>query len=141
MYRKRQSLGFLGMLMVALFVLSACDGANSSSWRNVRNNVEEVLPYNGGFSISVDSATSGRRNRTFEMTQDQLDYMLVLSESESGSIILTISQDGKLDGSETVLDVSNFREGISLANMEPGPIRFSLEFEDIVNSNTLIRWR
>jgi len=140
MYRKRQSLAFLGMLMVALLALSACDGANSSSWRNVRNNVEEVLPYNGGFSISVDSAT-GRRNRTFDMTQEQLSYLLIFSDSENGSITLTISQDGKIDGTETTIDVSNFREGISLADMEPGPIRFSLEFENVINSNTLIRWR
>ena len=128
------------MLIVTIVVLTACaEGANSSSWRMSVNQSERS--FDGGFEITVGSARSGHRNRTVNLTADELASIRISSTSTDGEIILVISQDGEEDGTETILDISNFTDYITVANLNPGRIRFSLRFEDIRNSETTIRWR
>ena len=128
------------VVFAALFTLTACaDGANSSSWRNSVNQTERSI--DGGFVIYVGSARSGHRNRTFTLSSDELASIHVESSSESGEIILIISQDGAEDGTEVRLDISNFTGSVSVDDLTPGRIRFSLRFEDIRSSVTTIRWQ
>ena len=128
------------ILFAALFTLTACgDGANSSSWRNSVNQTERNI--DGGFVITVGSAASGQRNRTFELSADELASIHVDSTSEAGEIILIISQDGAEDGTEVRLDISNFTGDVSTDDLTSGRIRFSLRYEDIRNSDTTISWR
>jgi len=127
------------VLVAALLALSSCDGANSSSWRMSVNQTERS--FDGGFEITVGSARSGRRNRTFELTADELASIHVNSSSTAGEIHLVISQNGEEDGTEVVKDISNFVGYIDIDSLDPGRIRFSLRFEDVRNSETTIRWR
>ena len=128
------------MVLVAIvFVFIACDGANSSSWRMSVNQSERS--FDGGFEITVGSARSGARNRTVNLTADELASIHVSSNSAEGEIILVVSQDGEEDGTEVRMDISNFNGYITAANLTPGRIRFSLRFEEIRNSETTIRWR
>jgi len=127
------------LLAAAVFTLSACDGANSSAWRTVVNQTERN--FDGGFTITVGSASSGHRNRTFNLTADELASIYVSSTTSEGEIILVISQDGEEDGTEVIVDVSNFSGYISAENLTAGRIRFSLRFEGIRTSETTISWR
>jgi len=130
----------IGVIFAAscLFLLTSCDGPNSSSWTVVVNNREET--FSGGFSQSVGSARSGHRNRTFDLTAAELANIHVDSSSE-GTITLTISQDGELDGTEVVLDVSNFSGNVDAGHLDAGRIRLTLRHEGTRNTNTTIRWR
>ena len=128
------------ILLPVLFALTACsEGANSSSWRNSVNQTERSI--DGGFVIAVGSARSGHRNRTFNLSADELTSIHVNSTSAAGEILLIISQDGAEDGTEVRLDISNFTGYVPANDLTSGPIRFSLRFEDIRNSETTIRWR
>ena len=128
------------LLLVLLFSLTACsEGANSSVWRNSVNQSENS--FNGGFTITVGSARSGRRNRTFDLTIDELASIHITSTSTSGEIILIVSQDGEEDGTEVRLDISNFTGYLYAPDLNPGRIRFSLQFEEIRNSETTISWQ
>jgi len=126
------------VLVSMLLTLTACDGANSSSWRTSVNVSERRL--NNGFEISVGSTSSGRRNQTFTLTSEQLASIHATSTSEEGEIILVISQDGAEDGTEVVLDISNFTGYIYEGSLEAGRIRFSLRYDGIRNSSTIIIW-
>jgi len=127
-------------LLAALFVVASCsDGANSAVWRTSVN-VQESSS-NGRFAISVGSASSGTRNRTFNLTAEELSSIHVTSTSDSGEIILVISQDGELDGTEARLDISNFEGYVPTDELSAGRIRFTLHFESIRGSDTVIIWR
>jgi hypothetical protein len=127
-------------LIAGLMVFTACgDGPNTSVWSMVVNNNETT--FDGGFSITVQSARSGTRNITRELNTDEIRSIAVNSSSNSGEIVLTISQDGNLDGSEVVIDISNFNGDIDTSSLNPGRIRFSLRFDEIRGSDTTIRWR
>ncbi|MDR2167376.1 MAG: hypothetical protein LBE35_05955 [Clostridiales bacterium] len=136
--KKRLILAVL-MAFAGLMIFTACDGPNSASWRTVAGNVERDL--DGGFAIDVRTASRGTRNRTFELTAAELAAMHITSTSESGQIVLTISQDGNLDGSEIVLDISNFEGTVDATGLNPGNIRLSFQFEEIRNSQTTVSWR
>ena len=130
----------LSALLAALFIFTACaDGANSAVWRTSVNVQERSS--GGQFSISVGSASRGTRNRTFNLTAEELASINVTSSSNSGEIILTISQNGELDGTETRLDISNFNGDVPVDGLTAGRIRFSLQFEDVRGSDTVISWR
>ncbi len=93
--------------ILTMLTLTACsDGANSSFWRNSVNQNEQSIE--GGFIIYVGSATSGQRNRTFDLSADELNAIRVNSISEAGKITLVVSNDGKEDGTEVELDISNY---------------------------------
>jgi len=126
-------------LFGALLVLTSCDGANSAVWRTSVNVQERSSA--GRFTISVGSASSGTRNRTFNLTAEELSSIYVTSTSQSGEIILVISQNGELDGTETRLDISNFEGNVPVDGLTAGRIRFSLQFEGIRGSDTVISWR
>jgi len=126
-------------LIAALFVLTSCDGANSSVWRTSVNVQERSSA--GQFSISVGSASRGTRNRTFTLTTEELGSIYVNSSSTSGEITLVISQDGELDGTETRLDISNFDGIVPVDGLTAGRIRFSLQFEDVRGTDTVVSWR
>jgi len=126
-------------LLASLFIFTACDGANSSVWRTSVNVQESSSA--GRFSISVGSASRGTRNRTFNLTAEELASINVASTSNSGEIILVISQNGELDGTEIRIDISNFDGNVPVDRLTAGRIRFSLQFEDIRGSNTVISWR
>ena len=138
---KKKFAAFFLLLIIASLFFSACDGPNSASWTMVSNNREQTL--NQGFSISVGSARSGTRNRTFNLNDSQLSNLFVESTIESGSLVLTISQNGELDGSEVVIDLSgNFEGHIDTSSLSAGNIRLSFRYEDNVrNSNTIVTWR
>jgi len=121
-----------------LTALTACDGANSASWRMSSNINERRL--NNGFEINVGSASSGRRNQTFNLTEEQLSSINISSLSAEGEITLVISQNGEEDGTEIVIDISNFEGSISADTLSPGRIRFSLRFEGVRTTNTTITW-
>ena len=127
------------LLAMSLVLFTACDGANSAVWR-MSVNVRESVQGNEGFSISVQSA-SGRRNRTFELDASQLQSIRIDSASESGEIILVISNNGNEDGSEITLDISNFDGEVDASQLSAGRIRFSLRYDEIRNSQTTISWR
>jgi len=126
-------------LLTALLVLTSCDGANSAVWRTSVNVNESSSA--GQFSISVGSASRGTRNRTFNLTAEELASVHVESTSESGEIILVISQNGELDGTETRLDISNFAGNVPVEGLTAGRIRFSLQFETVRGSDTVVSWR
>ncbi|MCL2401446.1 MAG: hypothetical protein FWC90_02245 [Oscillospiraceae bacterium] len=94
----------------------------------------------GNFSISVGSASRGTRNRTFNLTADELASIHVSSTSAEGEIILVISSNGAEDGTEIRQNISNFDGYLSADSLNPGRIRLSLRFEGIRNSNTTISW-
>ena len=127
------------LLIAAMLTLTACDGANSSAWSIVSGRSEKT--FDGGFSIGVNSASSGTRNRTYTLTAEELAAIQVTSSSDEGTIILVVSQDGAADGTKIETDISNFDGGIATDSLNPGCIRFSLRFEDVKNSNTSINWR
>jgi len=124
--------------MGILLALSACDTGNSSTW-SMSTNVRENRT-SDSFTISVGTARSGTRNVTFELTADELASLNVISTSESGEIILVISQDGRLDGTEIRIDISNFSGAIPASELSAGLIRFSLQYDTIRDSNTVISW-
>jgi len=126
------------MLIAATLVVTACDGANSATWRTSVNVQERSSP--GSFSISVGSASRGTRNRTFNLTAEDLANIHVNSSSAEGEITLVISQNGEEDGTEIRLDISNFEGYLSAESLSPGRIRFSLRFEGIRDSVTTISW-
>ena len=122
----------------SLFVLTACDGPNSAAWSVVTNNNEQVL--SNGFSQTVGSARSGHRNRTFELTAAQLANIRIDSTSTAGTITLTISANGELDGTEIVMDISDFNGTIDAGHLGAGRIRFQLRHEETRNTSTTITW-
>ncbi|MDR2600539.1 MAG: hypothetical protein LBC73_09730 [Oscillospiraceae bacterium] len=128
------------MLLAVMVTVTACfDGPNSSTWRMSKNVKESSA--DGIFTISVDSADRGTRNRTFNLNTDDLASINVNSSSNSGEIILVISQDGLLDGTEIRQDISNFDGDIKTTGLNPGRIRFSLNFDTVQDSETTIKWR
>lgn len=128
------------LLLALILTITACaDGANSSVWR--RSVGVQERSSGGSFSISLRSAASGTRNRTFTMTDEELLSISVNSSSESGEIILVISQDGARDGTEIEKDISNFNGEISAEGLNAGRIRFTLLFDDVQDSSTVINWR
>jgi hypothetical protein len=134
-----KKLSVLVLVLLLVLIVTACDGANSATWRRsvgVRENSS-----NSSFSISVRSASGGTRNRTFTLTDEELSSINVNSSSESGEIILTISQDGAIDGTEISMDISNFNGEISAVGLNGGRIRFSLRFDNVRDSSTVINWR
>ena len=137
--KKRRLVLSVFVLIAAVLVLAACDGANSSSWRNTVNQSERS--FDGGFTITVGSARSGQRNRTFSLSADELGSIHVNSTSAEGEIILVISQNGAEDGTEVRMDISNFTGYVPADDLTPGRIRFSLHFEGIRSSETTIRWQ
>jgi len=122
----------------SLFVLTGCDGANSASWSVVTNNNEQTL--SNGFSQTVGSARSGHRNRTFELTVAQLANIHIDSTSTAGTITLTISANGELDGTEIVMDVTNFNGNVDASHLGAGHIRFQLRHADTRDTSTTITW-
>ena len=132
------------IFLFALFLFSACaisgvGFAHSSSWRGGVGISERSFA--GEISITIGSLRSGHRNRTDTLTADELSSIYVESTSESGEIILVISQDGAEDGTEIRLNISNFTDLVSVDDLTPGRIRFSLRFKDIRGSQTTIRWQ
>ena len=127
------------VLVSGILVFAACDGANSASWTMVVNHSEQSL--NDGFRISVGSARSGRRNRTFNLSAEELAAMHINSSSDQGEIILVISQNGTEDGTEVTKDISNFSGGVDTSTLNPGRIRLSFHFDNVRNSNTTVSWR
>jgi len=126
------------MMIAVTLILTACDGANSSTWRMSSRLSEKAS--NGSFSISLGSG-SGTRNRTFELTAGELAAIHITSTSAEGMITLVISQDGSTDGTEIEHDISNFESALPADSLSPGRIRFSLSFESVKESETTISWR
>ena len=123
-----------------MLTITACsDGASSSTWRRSVGLQERTS--DGSFSISLRSATSGTRNRTYTLTNEELSSISVSSSSANGEIILIVSQDGARDGTEIRTDVSNFDGEISAGGLNAGRIRFTLIFDDVQDSSTVISWR
>jgi hypothetical protein len=121
-----------------LMMLTACNGANSASWNPQVNLSENSV--DGEFSLNA-SRLNGRRNRTFELTTEELANIQVTSTSESGTITLVISHNGNEDGTEVTVDVTNFDDVIDASTLESGRIRFSLRYDDVRTTSTTISWR
>jgi len=135
-WRKASPVFIVAILLFTVVMVRGGGSANSSSWVMSRNVYENRL--NGGFSISVGSARSGTRNQTFNLTSRELSSIHVGSQSDSGEIILIISQR---NGAENRYDISNFEGSLPIVGLYAGRIRFSLQYDSIRNSNTTIRWR
>ena len=142
MMRGKRVILLILSLVAGLLIFATCgtDGPNSSSWTLVVN--QSVREFDNGFAVSVGSARSGRLNRTYVLTEENISEIIVRSENEEGQITLVISQDGAED-TEVVFDLSNrFSRGIDLGfnGLSPGRIRFSLRYQDIRNAETTISW-
>jgi hypothetical protein len=126
-------------LVMGLAVFTACDGANSGTFTVSINRNERT--FDGGFSASADRVSSGRRNRTFNLTANEITAIHVTGSVYEGSLILVISQDGNEDGTEVVVDLSNGFDGfVDTSSLEAGRIRFSLRYDDVRNSNVRVTW-
>ncbi|MCL2575095.1 MAG: hypothetical protein FWE33_01555 [Defluviitaleaceae bacterium] len=138
----KNKLRFLLLAIIAiagLMIFAACDGPNGSSWRSVSGLNERT--FEDGFSISLNAASSGHRNRTFELDEHDLETIHIHSSNTQGEVILTISANGELDGSEIVIDMSNGGNfDIDASGLGSGRIRFSLSFENTRNSSVDIVW-
>jgi hypothetical protein len=133
-----KSIGFFIIIIGVLAMLTACEGANSSSFSLSMNRAEDVGE--GYFTISAAAAT-GHRNRTFVLTAEELANLTVRSTITSGELILTISQNGSRNGTEIVLDLSSDTAVlVDTETLEPGRIRFSLQYDRARGTVTAINW-
>ncbi|MCL2854662.1 MAG: hypothetical protein FWE21_03490 [Defluviitaleaceae bacterium] len=104
------------------------------------NHSEERLE--NGFTASADFINIGRRNRTYELTANQLSSIAVVNTAEEGIVTLIISQDGVIDGTEIVMVLPN-DGGVAFpytSNLSPGSIRFTLQYEGVTNVHTKVTW-
>jgi hypothetical protein len=128
------------VFVVSLMFFTGCEGPNSAFWRGAAGIREDTL--NGkGFGINTERADSGTRNRTFNLTAEELSFIQIYSTSDEGEIILVISHGGNKDGSEITLDITNFYGEIDASSLEAGLIRFTFQFDEVRNSATMLRWR
>jgi len=131
---------FVLILAAALVVFAACNTPNGSSWRNVSGLRENA--FDDGFSIALNSASRGTRNRTFTLTTEELAHIQIHHHDHGGEIVLTISSNGNLDETEVVLNLHELPHllDVDASHLEAGRIRFSFRFEDARDSSTSINW-
>ncbi|MCL2753916.1 MAG: hypothetical protein FWE44_07195 [Defluviitaleaceae bacterium] len=128
------------VLIAGLLVLVACDTPNGSSWRSVSGLSERT--FDDGFSIALNSASRGTRNRTFTLNEEELANIHIHHHSSEGEVVLTISQNGNLDGTEIILSLHELPHivNIDASSFEAGRIRFAFSFEAVENSSTSVAW-
>ncbi|MCL2619998.1 MAG: hypothetical protein FWD97_03570 [Defluviitaleaceae bacterium] len=116
------------------------DGSWGARFEMAVNHRERRLA--NGFIVSADSIDSGWRNRTYNLTAEQLSSIRIINSVDAGTVTLVISQDGALDGSEFVVFLSDSVAEFYplLGNLEPGYIRFSLQYDNVRNVSTQITW-
>jgi len=97
--------------------------------------------FDGGFTLIASSA-NGTRNRTFELTEEELASIYITSNCPKGSMMLIVSQDGNEDGTEIKQPAAKLTDHhLVTDSLKPGDIRFSIRFEGARDCEITISWR
>jgi hypothetical protein len=128
------------LLVCGLVIFAACaDPGNSENWRNAVN--FEYERFDGGFTVSVQSATQGTVNRTFELTTQELSNIRVHSHSSSGFLHMYIHGEDDSERFQILQGGTHADLDIDVSYLGEGSIRFTLNFNEANNTTVTVTWR